>query len=285
MIDTYNTSLSLKGGISQERAKNVFDRVIRYGNSLIGTNDRISLSQWVLNTNQEFGQIFENTSEYIAAIGDILDATPKGLELTKYSSTFYNEINKASTDGAINRVLDIITDMKTKILKPTNTVSPSSSEPTVAPKVKEEKANKKVFIVHGHDNEMKSEVARLVEKLDLEAIILHEQANQGKTIIEKFEKHSDVSYAIVLLSPDDVGKAKVNQGQLNQRARQNVVFELGFFMGKLGRDKVCAIMKDSVEKPSDVDGVVYIPYSGSWRYDVAKEIKEAGITIDMNKLL
>ena len=119
--------------------------------------------------------------------------------------------------------------------------------------------------------------------MGLEAVILHEQANNGKTIIEKFEENSDVSFAIILMSPDDLGKQKCAV-DLNPRARQNVIFELGYFMGKLGRSKVCALVKDSVEKPSDIAGVLYIDFNNGWKLELAKELKTSGFEIDMNKV-
>jgi len=148
------------------------------------------------------------------------------------------------------------------------------------------KSNNKVFIVHGHDNEMKETVARLLEKLDLKPIILHEQPNKGKTVIEKFEKCSeDVGYAVVLLSPDDVGNVKTEQGKLNPRARQNVIFELGYFIAKLGRSRVCALYKEHVEILSDISGVLYTKFDGNgWKLDLANELIEAGYKIDKNKL-
>lgn len=151
---------------------------------------------------------------------------------------------------------------------------------------KEESAidSNSVFIVHGHDEEMKLNVARTLEKLDLNPVILHEQANRGKTIIEKLEHCSDVSCAIILFSPDDVGNKKSEKDKLNDRARQNVVLELGYFMGKLGRGKVCVLIKESVEKPSDIDGILYIPYKDSWEINLAKELKGIGLEIDMNRL-
>jgi len=143
----------------------------------------------------------------------------------------------------------------------------------------------KVFIVHGHDNEMKLEVARFLEKLNINPVILHEQANAGKTIIEKFEKFSEVGYAIVLYSPCDVGKEKFGKGKLQSRARQNVVFEHGYLLGKLGRDKVTALIKPNIEKPSDTDGVVYIEYdAGNWKILMATELQNAGFNVDLNLL-
>lgn len=144
---------------------------------------------------------------------------------------------------------------------------------------------RKVFIVHGHDEGMKETVARYITTLNLDPIILHEKANEGKTIIEKFEQHALVDFAVVLFSPDDVGYAKGNPTQPRDRARQNVVLELGFFMGALKRHKVCVLVQENIEKPSDYDGVLYIPFdaTGSWRFQLAKEMRASGIEIDMNK--
>ena len=141
---------------------------------------------------------------------------------------------------------------------------------------------RKVFIVHGHNEALKQEVARMVEKQGLEAIILSEQANRGKTIIEKFEEHSDVGATICLFTGDDYGKAKDATSE-NLRARQNVVFEAGYFMGKLGRENVVLIANPDIEIPSDLKGVVYTNEK-SWQIDVLKELKAIGYAIDLNKL-
>ena len=144
---------------------------------------------------------------------------------------------------------------------------------------------RKVFVVHGHDNEMKLEVARFLEGLDFEAVLLHEQASGGDTIIEKVDRNSDVSYAIVLLSPDDVGAAKDKKEKLQPRARQNVVLELGYFVGKLGRSHVCPIKRGIVEIPSDLHGVVYVPFEGEdWKVHLVKEFKHLGFEVDANKV-
>lgn len=140
----------------------------------------------------------------------------------------------------------------------------------------------KVFIVHGHDGELKQSVARIIEKQGIDAIILSEQANKGRTIIEKFEDNSDVSGAICLFTADDLGKAKKDSVD-NSRARQNVVLETGYFMGKLGRDHVVILADKGIEMPSDLSGVVYTD-TGSWETDLLKELKAMGYTIDYNKL-
>jgi hypothetical protein len=120
--------------------------------------------------------------------------------------------------------------------------------------------NLDIFIVHGHDEEMKQSVARVLSILGLKPIILHEQPNEGKTIIEKFEKNSNVGFAVILLSPDDFAysvKSTDPEKDRKHQARQNVILELGYFVGNLGRSKVFSLKRDSVELPSDFHGVVY----------------------------
>ena len=145
--------------------------------------------------------------------------------------------------------------------------------------------SRKVFIVHGHDDGARETVARFLERIGLEAIILHEQANQGRTIIEKVVAHSDVGFAVVLLTPDDEGCVK--GGTPEPRARQNVLLELGYFIGRLGRDKVCALKRGTVEIPSDFAGVVWeaMDDNGGWKQALARELEAAGHSIDWNKLM
>jgi predicted nucleotide-binding protein len=148
--------------------------------------------------------------------------------------------------------------------------------------------SKKVFVVHGHEGEPKQAVARFLESLGFEPVILHEQPNGGRTIIEKFEKNADVGFAVVLLTPDDVGGEKgLVFSMARPRARQNVVFELGYFIGKLGRSRVCALKLGDVEVPSDFSGVVYVPYdsNGAWRQALGQELEEAGYEVDWNKVM
>lgn len=141
----------------------------------------------------------------------------------------------------------------------------------------------KIFIVHGHDGALQQSVARVIEKQGIEAVILSEQANQGRTIIEKFEANSDVGGAICLFTADDVGKAK-DAATENSRARQNVVLETGYFMGKLGRDHVVILADSEIEIPSDLSGVVYTDTS-NWKIDLLKELKAMGYKVNPDKLL
>lgn len=144
---------------------------------------------------------------------------------------------------------------------------------------------RKVFVVHGHDTEMKETVARFLERIEFEAVILHEQASAGDTIIEKFERNSDVGYAVVLLSGDDVGAPVGNKAELKSRARQNVILELGYFIGRLGRSHVCPLVKGSLDIPSDFHGVVYVPFEGeSWKIHLVRELRHLGFELDTNKV-
>ena len=146
--------------------------------------------------------------------------------------------------------------------------------------------SKKVFVVHGRDNEAKERVARFLEQLELTPVILAEQSNQGRTIIEKFERHAQATFAVVLLTPDDVGALESDENNLGPRARQNVIFELGFFIGRLGRERVCALTKGEVEIPSDYTGVVYISLDSAdgWKIKLGHELKSAGLDVNAERL-
>jgi len=144
-----------------------------------------------------------------------------------------------------------------------------------------------VFVVHGHDVAARESVARLIERLGFEAIVLGEQADAGRTIIEKFEAHAArVVFAVVMLTADDVGASKAMRHDLRPRARQNVFLELGYFAAKLDRAKVCAIHEADVEIPSDFAGVLYVQMdpAGAWKLKVAREMKAAGLMVDLNLL-
>jgi predicted nucleotide-binding protein len=162
-----------------------------------------------------------------------------------------------------------------------------------APIVAEKKEHSnRVFIVHGHDDLPKERLAHILIELGLTPIILHDQPNKGRTLVEKFEEEaSDVGYAFVIMTADDLGiEAKlheeiqkgVKQGGLCFRSRQNVVFELGFFYGKLGRKRVCCLVKGDIEKPSDFSGIVYLPFINKvdevYR-DIIKELRALDYTL------
>jgi len=147
----------------------------------------------------------------------------------------------------------------------------------------------KIFIVHGHNETMKQSIARLIEKQKIESVILHEKPNKGKTIIEKFELNADVGSAVVIFSGDDYGYEKnIDKDKAILRPRQNVIFEMGYFIGKLGREKVICIFEENIDIDvlSDYKGIIYIPYDtkGVWKYSLGKELKEIGFNFDLNKI-
>jgi predicted nucleotide-binding protein len=144
-----------------------------------------------------------------------------------------------------------------------------------------------VFIVHGHDDAAKNKTARFIEKLGLKPIILHEQPSGSKTVIEKIEAYSNVGFGIVLYTPCDIGTKNEEKPNLKNRARQNVVFEHGFLIGKIGRENVCALVKDEIETPNDISGVVYVKMDDedAWHLKIARELRNSGYNIDMNKVI
>lgn len=200
-------------------------------------------------------------------------------EALQFSHIFYYAGNKL-TANLQNMVAQMIVpfarDYINHVKNTTGTI-----EPTLLPH-RSGPAARKVFIVHGHDEGARESVARFLEQLQFDPIILHEQANQGRTIIEKIEAHGDVGFAVILLTPDDVGSAK--EADLQQRARQNVILELGYFVGRLGRARVCALKRGDIEVPSDFGGVVYEPFDagGAWKQALCRELQAAGFDIDWN---
>jgi predicted nucleotide-binding protein len=158
-------------------------------------------------------------------------------------------------------------------------VAPVQSEPIGREHTRE------VFVVHGHDDGARETVARYLERIGFKPIILHEQANKGRTVIEKIEAHGDVDFAVVLLTPDDQGS--ISGGNPEPRARQNVLLELGYFIGRLGRGNVCALKRGVVEIPSDFAGVVWeaMDDAGGWKQSLARELQAAGHEIDWNQVM
>ena len=207
------------------------------------------------------------SSQTYAVIEDSNASSPEGVVLNdKYTTNITRRIIKESKS--------LIQEATPK----SETLAPNK------PKVPMDKS--KVFIVHGHDEAARLAVARFVEKIHLEAIILSEQASAGNTIIEKIEANSNVGFGIVLYTPCVLGRSKEEKDQLKPRARQNVVFEHGYLIGKIGRENVCALVKGDIETPNDISGVVYIKMDqgDGWKLDVAKEMKKSGYEVDLNKI-
>ena len=236
---------------------------------------RAERSKWSSYNEELLTRLFDNTAiadEYSAFYGGVISMNPS---LPQMVGAFQRDMDdKITRLEAIRDRLDLIPELS------------STSASSVSPATPVE-LGQDIFVVHGQDDATKEAVSRFIEKLGLKAIVLHEQPNAGRTIIEKFEAYSNVGFAVVLLTPDDVGAARDKAAEGKPRARQNVIFELGYFIGKLGRHRVCALYKEGVEIPSDFSGVLYtsMDNAGAWRLSLAREMKQAGLTIDLNKAL
>ena len=234
---------------------------------------------WHRNTQIAINNIFGNNSDNAKEFASI-----HYIAMVIPSSAF--EDIEAYLRG-LNRASDTFVSMIAEIDRwwPDNGQAPPQAD---APNVNKAPVSNRVFVVHGHDEAAKQTVARFLEGLELEPVILQEQPSQGRTIIEKFEDYAgEVSFAVVLGTPDDVGGLANEPDKQQPRMRQNVLLELGYFAGKIGRKRVCALLKGEVERPSDYDGVIYITLDdfGGWRMELAKELKAAGLPVDMNRLL
>ena len=197
-------------------------------------------------------------------------------EIINFGFTYYHSGNKviAGVHSIVRQLfIPFVRDYKDYVLH----------NGQVVPKVMMPQSDK-IFIVHGHDGEARETVARFIEHLGYTPIVLHEQANKGRTIIEKVEANSDVGFAVVLLTPDDEGCIK--GGILEPRARQNVLLELGYFIGHLGRDRVCTLKKGELVIPSDFLGVVWESMdAGNWKQSLGRELSAAGYDIDWNRVM
>lgn len=228
-------------------------------------------------------QIQENLSRHLYSLYDLINVN--GLAGTGIQQAISNHTEQLRQD-----LIGELNDFRAGIWSPQQGNSKDIAydhEPIEQPQKTKSMSNAKIFVVHGRDDAMKTDVARLVERLGLDAVILHEQPNAGRTLLAKFmEVASDAAFAIVLMSPDDVGGLKDTE-HFNPRARQNVVFELGFFLAKLGSAKVCALVAGEVEKPSDFEAVTYVAYGPqtNWKTELARELHHAGIHFDAAKLL
>ena len=217
--------------------------------------------------------VFGNDSNHIGEFNSV------GYKLQFYSSgTSSSTIHKRYLRG-LNQARGVLKAMVSEVEK---FWSDETSSELETPNVVDAR---KVFLVHGRDVAAQQSVARFLERLGLDPVILSECPNGGRTIIEKFEQESNVGYAIVLFTPDDIGGLRDGTEE-QMRARQNVIFELGYFVGRKGRSRVCVLNVPGVEIPSDFFGVAYIPFSVSsedWKIGLVKELKAADFDIDANK--
>jgi predicted nucleotide-binding protein len=161
---------------------------------------------------------------------------------------------------------------------------PANSRSTAEP---DHATDGQIFVVHGHAPGVLHETVRVLERgTGREILVLREQAHAGRTILEQFEEHAaHTSYAVVLLTGDDEGGIRASNN-MNPRGRQNVIFELGFFFGKLGRRRVAVLLEENVEKPSDIDGIIYInlDQAGAWKRALARELEAANIPVNYSRI-
>ncbi len=278
-------------GVSSEHAHNAVQQISSHNpnfdpNHIEIADEMQHVLEFAVDEARRLGHHYIGTEHILLALVRIED---KAMEVFRKLNITADQVRRQT-----RRVLNEIS----------STSAPSSTEQNsnqqisglknsiLSSRVVQPKSSSRVFIVHGHDNEAKETVARYIENLGLKVVILNEQANRGKTIIEKFESFAeDAAFAVVLLTPDDLGSPKSDPQNTKFRARQNVIYELGFFNGKLGRNRVCALFrtdpKGEIELPSDFLGVVYVPLdeAGVWRIRLAKELKEAGLKIIIENIL
>jgi predicted nucleotide-binding protein len=193
-------------------------------------------------------------------------------EYYDHSSTYQAALG-AGVDEAISTLTTCLELLEERLEE----ASPSPVGAVQAP------ATNRVFVVHGRDHHTRDELAQFLRVIGLQPVILGEEPAKGRTIIEKLEQEGAVGFAVILLTADDIGGPTASD--LQPRARQNVILELGYFVGKLGRPRVTAIYQEGVEIPTDYHGVEYLPLSGDWKLRLAKELRVAGLPVDMNKAI
>lgn len=230
-------------------------------------------SDWFHNNEDNFDDFILNTLARFAVWSEVvLDFTFIYQELNKLQ---FEPISIANTKAEIDEIFKA-KNVEKQVSQPLHVIS----KPPVS--------KSKIFIVHGHDSELKRDVELFLLKLKLDPIILSDQDDEGQTIIEKFERHADVGYAVILLTPDDIAYSISDQykddknRKKENRARQNVIFEFGYFVGKLGRKNVCCIYKKGVNLPSDVNGLIYkevVKNISEISEKLKSEFKTAGLEI------
>ena len=151
--------------------------------------------------------------------------------------------------------------------------------------------NREVFVVYGHDENAKNQLEAILRRWHLEPLLLNQLPSQGQTIIEKVDHYTNqAQYAVVLATPDDEGHRRDHTEERKFRARQNVVLELGMMLSELGRERVAILLKtpEVMEKPSDIDGLIYIPFGDSIdaaaQVSLAREMNVHGYNIQVSDL-
>lgn len=271
---------SIPPSVTLEQAIILLKRQIDEGKKLLSRDflAEIEFDVWESKTKDFLIKSYGTQSHHI---DDVIDIGKYGVVLMGEGEQYGEKRRREHLTSKVKMLESKIEILETDIELQTHKINPSQKQNII------DSDSLNVFIVHGHDDSLLHEVARFIGSLNLKAVILREQPNQGRTIIEKFEDFSNVGFAIILLTPDDIGgEKKIPNGDLKPRARQNVILELGYFLGKLGRKNVCSLYHDGVDIPSDYSGVIFIPVDmgGSWKIKLVREIKASGINVDLNKI-
>lgn len=270
--------------VPRSRAEEVLDRHRREGEELLDDAERVSVEKEMRDWLHARSRWRDLTAEGLRAI-----YTTDG-PAEEFLATFHSVIavlgsslaedfahDRRKVEGAVNKLKSLKERLE-------YLPGPEDAEPPVTPVAPT--AESAVFVIHGHDDARKTEVARLLERTGAHPVtILHEQPNAGRTLIEKFEEHaSEAGFAVAILTADDEGGPMGDEPQ--PRGRQNVVFEMGFFFGRLGRARTAVLYEPGVELPSDIKGLVYIELGagGAWQFALLKELRAAGLDFDLNKL-
>ena len=256
-----------------ERLRKVLDEIPELKNLPHGSPQ---FEQWHRNTRVAITNTFGDKSQHITDFGNI-----------RFSFISLGDTADSEFQSAYEGGLESAEALLKSMIEEINGYWDDENQTSTSSKIHENTqiTTNEIFIVYGRDEGAKNIVARFLEKLHLKPVILAEMPAKGRTIIERFEQHAEVGYAIVLLTPDDAGSLQGDENDLKPRARQNVIFELGFFVGRLGRKHVCSLTKGDVEIPSDYAGIEYIPFNDAdgWRLKLIQELKSGGFEIDANR--
>ena len=267
-----DSSLELVDKLLAEGEHFTFKNFSSRNDSVYGGEDTPEWLAWKTRSANLIRQLMSENSPSVQVVNDALSTHTKGFHGTAFERV------KSSILKALRLTKDTLTE---DVYGELRVAASRASSPALS---------NKVFVVHGHDHALKTDIERFLRELHLEPIVLHRQPDRGRTLIEKFEEHSDVGYAFILLTPDDISYAADQEiladsaREKERRARQNVIFEFGYFVGKLGRDRVCCIFKAGVTLPTDLAGLVYKEVAETIEtqaFSILRELKAAGYRLNL----
>ena len=261
--------------IAMQRLQRALDEIPALGEL---THESREFQKWQRNTRVAIDNIFGLSSSQ----------TQEFVNIQRSSLPFHSDMNiEAWEQASYNRGLDEATAILESMFSEVDEYweeDGQEMETPVASATLEQTNTNQIFLIHGRDHGTRETVARFLENLGLEPVILQEQPDEGQTIIEKFEQYARVNFAVALFTSDDVGG--LPDDGLQPRVRQNVVFELGYFIGKFGRNRVRVLVKGAPEIPSDYSSVLYIPLDEAegWKLALGRELRNAGFEIETDRI-